>query len=172
MDTQQKLIEGMVYFLNMLTFDINDNKERKDGYKHLSNQKLEEIIGQKRPTIIRKILQENGIIEILPHINHKQSTGYRLTQKYCKGEFEYIEYSNRIKHKIKQFQNSVENEDNHNLVFDNCVDDVSHYPYLGEQFQKNNLKVRTHHSDQTLRDLLFPLYPPQQLRLTPLVFYR
>ena len=151
-DSKQKLKEGMVYFLTLLTLEVVKKKNIKDGYKKLNNKTLENVIGQKRPTIIRRILEQNGIIEVIPHINRSDSSGYRLTQKYCTGNYVEIEYSNRIKNKLLEFQKKdiVEPEPEEILPTKIFVD----YPYLKEQFKKDKLTIKTLDSYNELRNVL------------------
>lgn len=156
-DYKQRLKEGMVYFITLLTFDKYEKKKRKKGYRLLNNGILEKIIGTRIPTHIRKILQENGIIEILPHEIGVHSTGYRLTQKYHTDDFINIGYSERISTKIKLYNNQVDEEEINNEDFTSKIYDVPEYPYLDEQFVKNNLKLKTFDSYQNLRELLFTL---------------
>lgn len=156
-DTKQKLKEGMVYLLTILTLEVDKKKNRKYGYKKLNNRILENVIGQKRPTIIRNILEQKGIIEVIPHVNHSESMGYRLTQKYCIGNFKEIEYSDRIKNKLLEFKTKdlveSELEPESKLNSEILVD----YPYLKEQFIKNDLTIKTSDSYNEIRKVLLHL---------------
>lgn len=156
-DTKQKLKEGMVYFLTLLTLEVVKKKNLKDGYKKLNNKILEEIIGQKRPIIIRRILEQKGIIEVLPNGNYSESTGYRLTQKYCTGNFTEIEYSERIKNKLLEYKTKdlVETELGPEEILNPEI--LVDYPYLKEQFEKNKLTIKTFDSYNELREVLYQL---------------
>lgn len=148
-DKRRFILEGMVYILNQLTYDVYSTDKRKDGFKRLNNKILEDIIGQKRPKIIFDILLEKRVIELQPKINRFLSTGYRLTQKYNTGKYTEIEYSERINRKLVELKNLTEN--------DVDIDVVDQYEYLRNQFNGNNLTIKTFDSYEELRNILIPL---------------
>ena len=148
-DTKRNLKDGMVYILNQLTYDVYSTDKRKDGFKRLNNKILEDVIGQKRPKIIFDILLNTGVVEVRPKINRFQSTGYRLTTKYCTGENKEIEYSDRIKNKLIEHRNSTDTDFGINII--------DEYEYLKEQFTKNELTIRTFDSHDELRGTLILL---------------
>ncbi len=148
-DSKGRIMEGMVYILNQLTFDVYNTDKRKDGYKKLNKRILEDIIGKRIPTTIKEILLKEGVIETKPYINKFQSTGYRLTTKYCTGEFKEIEYSDRINNKLIEYQNSIDSDFSINII--------DEYEYPKEQFTKNELTVKVFESNTELRMILVDL---------------
>ena len=148
-DSKGRIKEGMVYFLNQVTFDVYNTDKRKDGFKILNIRRLEDVVGKRIPTTIKEILLKEDVIETKPHINKFQSTGYRLTPKYCTGEYKEIEYSIRISDKILQYKNLTESDISINII--------DEYEYLKEQFTQNDLTIKTFDSYDEIRQIMFQL---------------
>lgn len=133
------LKEGMVYIISLLTIDNYNYSKLKDGYLSLSNEILQQIIGDKRPTEIIRILSQHQVIEYTSYRKGVSSRKYRLTEKYNTGEFKYIKLSDRIQNKLllnRQNKEPIEVSDN--LKSNTLVDK---YLFIFNQFETNNLDI-------------------------------
>jgi hypothetical protein len=123
------LKDGMVYLLSLIVIDNYTLTDSKDGFKRLNDQILSDVIGDKRPVQITKILKEKGVIDIKPHSKGRYPKGYRLTDKYNVGEFKNVEYSDRIKNKLNDHLHKNMKERNMEIEFF----------YILNQFDKNKI---------------------------------
>ena len=146
------LRDGMVYLLSKLKIDNYYQYKLKDGFVTLKEEYLANIIGKDRPSKIVKILKSNNIIEVRNYSAGNFSRGYRLREKYNTGEFVEIEYSDRIKSKLKEYHR--ETEEKKKQIKTN-------YHYIFNQFDKNQIKIDTDKLYPFLKNLSEELFQKQ-----------
>lgn len=134
------LRDGIVYFLNLISVD-NTSKliEFTDGYRHLNEEILSDVIGNGRPTQITRLLEQKEIIETIRHIKGVRSRGYRLTEEYNTGKFRKEMYSDRIQKKLEDY--NTKKKVKYNKLKKN-------YDHIDEQFSKNDIKIQIEQSKQ------------------------
>lgn len=134
-----------MYFLSLISIDENTNQHEftKDGYKHLNEKILSDIMGNYRPSVVTNLLLEKEIIEVIPHIKGVRSKGYRLTEKYNNGILTKIEHGERITTKLRDYYKQKE------LKLKSFKKTFSH---LDIQFKINELKIDTEKSRRFIFD--------------------
>jgi hypothetical protein len=144
----QFLKDGMIYILSLLIVD-NYTLFSDGEYKRLNNKILSDIIGDKRPEQIMRILKENGIIEVKSYSKGRFSKGYRLTESYNTGQFKKVKLSDRIKNKIINYRNK------HKTKEKDLTDELF---YILEQFDKNKLELDNLNLDRFIKTLGIELF--------------
>jgi len=129
------LKDSIMYFLSLITYqNTTKQSEYKEGYRHLNDKILTNIMGNYRPSVVTKILQEKGVIEVITHIKGIRSKGYRLTEKYNTGEVKQILYGDRINSKLQDFYKKQDEE---------YKPYKKRYKYLDDQFRINQLTIKS-----------------------------
>ena len=140
-DYKRNLKSGIIYFVSLLCIDNYYKYKSPDGFRTLNGEYLDNVIGRgkktpRRSVVIKKLLEENGIIEIRGHQSGVKSQGFRLTEKYSTGEFSRIKLDDDIIERIKlNSKRSVSDEVE--------IDDTKGYKQLKEQFNQHELKIDT-----------------------------
>jgi hypothetical protein len=138
-DYKRNLKSGIIYFVSLLCIDNYYKYKSSDGYRTLNGEYLDNIIGRgkktpRRSVIIKRLLEENGIIEIRGHQSGVKSQGFRLTEKYTTGEFSRMKLDDDILERIKLYsKGGIINEDE--------IENTKGYKQLIEQFNTHELKI-------------------------------
>lgn len=111
-DYIRKLKSGLIYFVSLLCIDNYYKYKSIDGYRTLNGKYLDNVIGKgkktpRRSVVIKRLLKENGVIEIRGHQSGVKSQGFRLSERYSTGEFNRIKLDEDIIERIKLFSQSV-----------------------------------------------------------------
>jgi hypothetical protein len=140
-DYKRNLKSGIIYFVSLLCIDNYYKYKSPDGFRTLNGEYLDNVIGRgkktpRRSVVIKRLLEENGIIEIRGHQSGVKSQGFRLTEKYSTGEFSRMKLDDDIIERIKlNSKRSVSDEVE--------IDDTKGYKQLKEQFNQHELKIDT-----------------------------
>jgi hypothetical protein len=138
-DYKRNLKSGIIYFVSLLCIDNYYKYKSSDGYRTLNGEYLDNIIGRgkktpRRSVIIKRLLEENGIIEIRGHQSGVKSQGFRLTEKYTTVEFSRMKLDDDILERIKLYsKGGIINEDE--------IENTKGYKQLIEQFNTHELKI-------------------------------
>ncbi len=131
----QPMRDGILYLISLLHRSNYWELNKTDGYRYLKTEYLINIIGRgkdkKRLSDIKKVLIDNGIIEIKNYRKHVRSTGYRLTKKYLVGEYIEHELSQNARQKIAKY--TIKDEID--------LGSDSQYKLLVDQFSTHSLSV-------------------------------
>jgi hypothetical protein len=140
-DYKRNLKSGIIYFVSLLCIDNYYKYKSPDGFRTLNGEYLDNVIGRgkktpRRSVVIKRLLEENGVIEIRGHQSGVKSQGFRLTEKYSTGEFSRMKLDDVIIERIKlNSKRSVSDEVE--------IDDTKGYKQLKEQFNQHELKIDT-----------------------------
>jgi len=140
-DYKRNLKSGIIYFVSLLCIDNYYKYKSPDGFRTLNGEYLDNVIGRgkktpRRSVVIKRLLEENGVIEIRGHQSGVKSQGFRLTEKYSTGEFSRMKLDDVIIERIKlNSKRSVSDEVE--------IDDTKGYKQLIEQFNQHELKIDT-----------------------------
>ncbi len=139
------LKESIVYFLSLITVDNDTNKREfsVEGYRHLKEELLSDIMGNNRPSEVTKILKDKKVIDDIPHIKGVRSKGYRLTEKYNTGQFKQVPHGERINSKLQEF---YKKRDEKQKPY------KKDYKYLDNQFKLNRLTIESEECKVFIRD--------------------
>lgn len=138
-DYKRNLKSGIIYFVSLLFIDNYYKYKSFDGYRTLNGEYLDNVIGRgkktpRRSVVIKRLLEENGVIEIRGHQSGVKSQGFRLTEKYTTGEFSRMKLDDDIIERIKLYSKGViSNEDE--------IENTKGYNQLIEQFNNHELKI-------------------------------
>ena len=138
-DYKRNLKSGIIYFVSLLCIDNYYKYKSSDGYRTLNGEYLDNIIGKgkktpRRSVVIKRLLEENGVIEIRGHQSGVKSQGFRLTEKYSKGDFNRIKLDDDIIERIKLYSKSGISDEIEK-------DEIKGYKQLKEQFNQHELKI-------------------------------
>ena len=131
-DYKRNLKSGIIYFVSLLCIDNYYKYKSPDGFRTLNGEYLDNVIGRgkktpRRSVVIKRLLEENGVIEIRGHQSGVKSQGFRLTEKYSTGEFSRMKLDDVFIERIKlNSKRSVSDEVE--------IDDTKGYKQLKEQF--------------------------------------
>jgi hypothetical protein len=140
-DYKRNLKSGIIYFVSLLCIDNYYKYKSPDGFRTLNGEYLDNVIGRgkktpRRSVVIKRLLEENGVIEIRGHQSGVKSQGFRLTEKYSTGEFSRMKLDDVIIERIKlNSKRSVSDEVE--------IDDTKGYKQLKEQFNQHELEIDT-----------------------------
>lgn len=135
-DYLENLRSGIVYFLSLLCYDNYIIYKRKDGYRQLKGEFLDNIIGRgkkipRRSARIKQILLNHGIIQIKKHKKGINSQGFRLTEKYSAGMMKKVELSEEISRRIEYYTKKEDID----------INQSKDYDILRSQFEKHKLSI-------------------------------
>lgn len=134
-------VEQIQYVLSRVMVH-NDNYKKYEnlmGYRRISSQVMEQIVGKRVYGFIRRLLTDpaNPIIETDGSYLSKSTSisdafckSYRLTRKYATGDFYEVELSEKFAEKIR---NKVSNAENLKIN--------ERYQFLHDQFQTHSIKL-------------------------------
>ena len=110
-DYKRNLKNGIIYFVSLLCIDNYYKYKSSDGYRTLNGEYLDNVIGKgkktpRRSVVIKRLLKENGVIEIRGHQSCVKSQGFRLSERYSTGEFSRIKLDDGIIERIKLYSQS------------------------------------------------------------------
>ena len=140
-DYKRNLKSGIIYFVSLLCIDNYYKYKSPDGFRTLNGEYLDNVIGRgkktpRRSVVIKRLLEENGVIEIRGHQSGVKSQGFRLTEKYSTGEFSRMKLDDVFIERIKlNSKRSVSDEVE--------IDDTKGYKQLKEQFNQHELEIDT-----------------------------
>jgi hypothetical protein len=138
-DYKRNLKSGIIYFVSLLCIDNYYKYKSSDGYRTLNGEYLDNVIGRgkktpRRSVVIKRLLEENGVIEIRGHQSGVKSQGFRLTEKYTTGEFSRMKLDDDIIERIKLYSKGVINNEDE-------IENTKTYNQLIEQFNNHELKI-------------------------------
>jgi hypothetical protein len=152
-DVVRMMKDSCAYFISLLCVDNYTKFKSKNGFRKIKTTKLESVIGKgghskRRSSEVKKLLIQNGVIEMKNHRMGKYSQSFRLMEKYNIGKFKQHELGGKLLKRLEVIKKNKEK---------NILESTTHcrfeYQIIKKQFQKNVLKINSELSEQFLRNL-------------------